>query len=145
MRQAHQVAIAILAIAANTGALADKGGIPGHARHIQSGSDVNAMFRIGERERGIVMDYYAAPAHASHCPPGLAKKGKGCMPPGQARKWRVGHPLGRDIVQYDLPVDLARRLSAPPEGHRYVRVAADILLIALGTAMVVDAIEDIVR
>jgi len=33
--------------------------------------------------------------------------------------------------------------GAPPAGHRYVRVAADILLIAVGTAMVVDAIEDL--
>jgi Ni/Co efflux regulator RcnB len=36
-------------------------------------------------------------------------------------------------------------LGYPPAGHRYVRVAADILLIAVGTGMVVDAIEDIGR
>jgi Ni/Co efflux regulator RcnB len=37
------------------------------------------------------------------------------------------------------------QLGAPPAGHRYVRVATDILLIAVGTGMVVDAIEDLDR
>jgi Ni/Co efflux regulator RcnB len=32
-------------------------------------------------------------------------------------------------------------LGAPPAGHKYIRVAADILLIAVGTRMVIDAIE----
>jgi len=33
----------------------------------------------------------------------------------------------------------------PPAGYRYVRVAADILLIAVGTRMVADAITDLGR
>jgi Ni/Co efflux regulator RcnB len=37
------------------------------------------------------------------------------------------------------------RLPPPPAGHRYVRVAADILLIAVGSSMVIDALEDLVR
>ena len=36
-------------------------------------------------------------------------------------------------------------LGVPPSGYRYVRVASDILLIAVGTRIVVDAIEDLVR
>ena len=36
-------------------------------------------------------------------------------------------------------------LGGPPSGYRYVRVASDILLIAIGTGMVVDAMEDLVR
>ena len=31
----------------------------------------------------------------------------------------------------------------PPSNHRYVHVAADILLIAIGTQMVIDAMENI--
>jgi Ni/Co efflux regulator RcnB len=31
----------------------------------------------------------------------------------------------------------------PPAGYRYVRVAADILLIAIGTGMAIDAIQDV--
>jgi hypothetical protein len=76
---------------------------------------------------------------------GLAKKRNGCMPPGQARKWAVGQPMPRDVVSYSLPSAITVQLGVPPAGHRYVRVASDILLIAIGTGMVVDAIQDLGR
>jgi hypothetical protein len=41
-----------------------------------------------------------------HCPPGLAKKHNGCMPPGQAKKWQIGHQLPREFV--DAIQDLGR-------------------------------------
>ena len=98
-----------------------------------------------ERHREVVRSYYGDRYRAGHCPPGLAKKHNGCMPPGQAKKWRVGYPLPRDVRYYDAPGDIVLRFGIPPEGHRYVRVAADILLIAVGTGMVVDALEDLNR
>ena len=98
-----------------------------------------------ERHREVVRSYYGERYRAGHCPPGLAKKHNGCMPPGQAKKWRVGYPLPRDVRYYDAPGDIVLRFGMPPEGHRYVRVAADILLIAVGTGMVVDALEDLNR
>jgi Ni/Co efflux regulator RcnB len=67
------------------------------------------------------------------------------MPPGQAKKWNVGQPLPQEIVYHELPRELVIKLPQPRAGHRYVRVAADILLIAIGTSMVVDAIEDLGR
>ncbi len=67
------------------------------------------------------------------------------MPPGQAKKWRTGRPLPRDVIYYDVPQRLVVQLGVPPAGHKYVRVASDILLIAVGTAMVVDAIDDLGR
>jgi Ni/Co efflux regulator RcnB len=36
-------------------------------------------------------------------------------------------------------------LGVPPSGHRFVRVAADILLIAVGSGMVIDAMGDLGR
>ena len=102
-------------------------------------------FRFGEQERFAVRDYYGAQARGGKCPPGLAKKRNGCMPPGQAKKWTMGRPLPRDVIYHDLPYDLRVRLPAPPAGHRYVQVAGDVLLIAVGTAMVVDAVQDILR
>ncbi|NMG54564.1 hypothetical protein GPA23_07865 [Aromatoleum aromaticum] len=101
--------------------------------------------RFGDRERVVVREYYSERVRTGSCPPGLAKKGNGCMPPGQAKKWSVGRPLPRDVVFYDLPPAIVVELGVPPRGHRYVRVAADILLIAVGTGMVVDAIEDLGR
>lgn len=76
-----------------------------------------------------------------HCPPGLAKKG--CIPPGQAKKWRRGYPLARGVIFHDLSHRMARHLGRPPAGYRYVRVAQDILMIAVGSGMVVDAVYDL--
>jgi Ni/Co efflux regulator RcnB len=76
--------------------------------------------------------------------PGLAKKHDGCHPPGQAKKWREGELLPHGVIYYDLPYDMVEHMGPPPRGHRYVRVASDILLIAIGTGMVVDAIDDLV-
>lgn len=107
-----------------------------------STTNVNVSISLGAPERTIVRDYYAMPGH---CPPGLAKKGNGCMPPGQAKKWAVGQRLPRDVIYHDVPRDLVVRLPIPPAGQKYVRVAADILLIAVGTGMVMGAIEDLGR
>lgn len=67
------------------------------------------------------------------------------MPPGQAKKWRIGRPLPRGVIYYDLPPPLVVELGVPPRGYRYVRIASDILLIAIGTGLVVDAITDLTR
>lgn len=98
-----------------------------------------------DRQHVVVREYYEREYRGGHCPPGLAKKNNGCMPPGQAKKWSKGRPLPRDVVYYDVPSQLVVQLGAPPAGHKYVRVASDILLIAVGSAMVVDAITDLGR
>src|SRR5882672_1158109 len=98
-----------------------------------------------DRQRVVVREYYVQEHHRGHCPPGLAKKHNVCMPPGQAKKCHVGRPLPREVVYYDVPPALVVQIGAPPSGHRYVRVASDILLIAVGTGMVVDAINDLGR
>ncbi|MDA8255356.1 MAG: RcnB family protein [Betaproteobacteria bacterium] len=98
-----------------------------------------------QQQHVMVRDYYAEHYRGRGCPPGLAKKNNGCMPPGQAKKWRVGHPLPRDVIYYDVPSALVIQIGPPPAGHRYVRVAGDILMIAIGTGLVVDAIADLGR
>lgn len=100
---------------------------------------------FGDPQRRAVHDYYAPQVQAGHCPPGLAKKHNGCLPPGQAKQWAMGQRLPAGVMTYPVPADLQVRLGPPPSGHQFVRVAADILLIAVGTGMVVDAIEDLSR
>jgi len=100
---------------------------------------------FGEPQRVVVREYYGESHKSGHCPPGLAKKHNGCMPPGQAKKWQMGKPLPRDVVYYEVPQTLVVKIGVPPSGYRYVRVAGDILMIAVGTAMVVDAIQDLGR
>lgn len=115
---------------------------PGRHEGADLNLSLNAYF--GNQHRDIVNGYYNSQFRAGKCPPGLAKKNNGCQPPGQAKKWKVGYPLG-GLPYYRLPGDLIRRLGVPPVGHEYVRVGADILLIAIGTGMVIDAIEDLGR
>jgi len=111
----------------------------------RGGMDVRVSVQFNARQQEIVREYYGKEFKDGRCPPGLAKKRNGCMPPGQAKKWRRGMPLPRDVVFYDLPPKLVVEIGLPPAGHRYVRVASDILLIAVGTGMVIDAIEDLNR
>jgi Ni/Co efflux regulator RcnB len=118
----------------------DKGPDKGEARvKISIGS------HFGDRERSAVRDYYTRETRGGHCPPGLAKKNNGCMPPGQAKKWQLGQVLPRDVIYYDLSPRLSVEIGVPPPGYKFVRVASDILMIAVGTGLVVDAINDLGR
>jgi len=107
--------------------------------------DVKVGGYFGDQQRVVVREYYGKQYSAGRCPPGLAKKNNGCMPPGQAKKWAIGQPLPRDVVFYPVPNAVVVQLGAPPAGHKYVRVASDILLIAIGSSMIVDAIQDLGR
>ena len=98
---------------------------------------------FSDRHRMVIREYYGGQFRGGKCPPGLAKKHNGCMPPGQAKKWHVGQPLPREVVYYRVPPALVVKLPPPRAGERYVRVAADILLIAAGTGMVIDAVRDL--
>jgi hypothetical protein len=101
--------------------------------------------RFHDDFRARVNVYYGEQFRRGHCPPGLARKHNGCVPPGHARRWEQGRSLPRDVVYAPLPRELLIQLPPPPLDHKYVRVASDVLLISVGTAIVVDAIEDIGR
>jgi len=123
--------------------LAEKPEWAGQGKGHGKGKQKHKHFDDGKRSH--IHSYYEEEFRGGHCPPGLAKKRNGCMPPGQAKKWRMGQPLPREVVIYDLPPALVVRIGVPPSGYKYVRVASDILLIAVGTRMVADAITDLGR
>ena len=121
-----------------------------HGKNQKHGRDDRTTARVevrfGEPQHAAVHGWYVKQIEAGHCPPGLAKKHNGCLPPGQAKKrWAVGRPLPREVIFYDLPPPLVVELGPPPLGYRYARVANDVLLLAIGTGMVVDAITDLGR
>jgi len=103
------------------------------------------QYRFNDTQRTEIRNYYAEQIRSGRCPPGLAKKNNGCQPPGQAKKWAVGRALPPDVIYYSVPPRLTIHLGTPPTGHRFVRVATDILLIAIGTGIVIDAIESLDR
>lgn len=108
-------------------------------KHDRQDLKIGGFFR--DQQRTVVRDYYGTQYRSGHCPPGLAKKNNGCMPPGQAKKWAVGQPLSRDVTVYSVPLTLSRSLGTPPSGYKYVRVASDILLLTLGSNVIVDALQ----
>jgi len=149
------IAAAIAASLATFPALSDKpswagggneGDHPGKGKGKGKGHrDDGGGRHFEDRHRVVVHDYYDKEYRSGHCPPGLAKKHNGCMPPGQAKKWKIGQPLPRDVIFYDLPPPLVVQIGAPPPGYRYVRVAGDILMLAIATGIVVDVIRDLGR
>lgn len=114
-------------------------------RRANDGPSAGKRVHFEDRHRVIVREYYVEQFRSGRCPPGLAKKHNGCMPPGQAKKWQIGRPLPRDVIFYEVPQPLVLQIGAPPSGYRYVRVASDILMIAIGTGIIVDAIQDLGR
>lgn len=107
-------------------------------------SQGNGPAGFAPNDRTVIQNYFAAPTSGPNCPPGLAKKNNGCMPPGQAKQYTIGRALPAGVVMYPLPGNLVGRL-APPPGYQYMRVGSDILMLAIGTNMVVSALENMVR
>lgn len=111
--------------------------------HDKKSDAFNLNVYFNNEQRKVIRNYYVEEYHRGHCPAGLAKKNNGCIPlPRSTKKWRKGYPLPRNVIYYDLPSAVVLQLGRPPEGHRYIRVATDILLMAVGTGMIVDAIQD---
>jgi Ni/Co efflux regulator RcnB len=94
------------------------------------------------RFRGLARDYYVRSYANDRCPSGLSRRGAVCVP-SHARAWNRGKPLPRNVIYYDLPARLLVQLPPPPIGYRYARVGGDILMLAIGTGLVVDALMDI--
>lgn len=58
------------------------------------------------------------------CPPGLAKKNNGCLPPGQAKKLQIGQryvsDYGYDRYAYNrIPSDLRQQYGLDPYNNYY--------------------------
>lgn len=95
-----------------------------------------------EQQRIIVRQYYTTNyGNGKKCPPGLAKKQNGCMPPGQVRYWQVGQPIPRNVTVYSVPQPVIQLLPPAPYGYRYARVGSDIVLVQQQNNLIVDIIK----
>ena len=131
-----------LLLAGAPGALAEKKPKPPKGKK-EAGVSVTVTFTTQQRDaaRGWYLEKYGR----GNCPPGLAKKGNGCLPPGQAKKrYAIGQPLPPGIVYGPVPPELSVRIGPPPAGHLYVTLDGDLLKLAVGTLLVVDAIDGLV-
>src|SRR5690348_15780612 len=78
---------------------------PGQAQPMPApapGGSVSVSVSIGAPDQIAIRQYYGQQATQGFCPPGLAKKNNGCMPPGQAKKWAIGQPLPVGVAYYPL-------------------------------------------
>ena len=121
-----------------------KGQSKGDAKGKAQDTHVTVVFN--DTQRGDVRAYFVNTYGRGNCPPGLAKKNNGCLPPGQAKKrYVVGQRLPTGIVVVDLPRELSIRIGAAPAGYRYGIVDGDLVKLAIGTMLVVDAIDGFIR
>lgn len=105
---------------------------------------VGAYFNDSQREAARA--YYAQQyGRGKSCPPGLAKKNNGCMPPGQAKKWAVGQPVPAGVTVYSVPQPVIMQLPPAPYGYRYARIGNDIVLVQQQNNIIVDIIVDLLR
>jgi len=120
------------------------GGPPSYSTSGSHSSGGQQGYVVSDRDRTTTYSYYRTEYSAGRCPPGLAKKDNGCLPPGQAKKqWEMGRPLPREVYYEELPPTLLRQLSPAPSGYQYVRVANDVLMMAIGTRMIAGAVADL--
>jgi Ni/Co efflux regulator RcnB len=109
-------------------------------RHVEARQGAYFTDHHREEVRRYYVEHYGG--HRA-CPPGLAKKHNGCMPPGQARRWEMGRPVPRDVVVYAVPQPVLTMLPAAPVGYRYERVGGDIVLMHVSDRLVVDVMLNI--
>ena len=97
---------------------------------------------FNDQQRTYVREYYTTNyGEGKRCPPGLAKKNNGCLPPGQVRNWVVGQPIPRNVTIYSVAPPVIRMLPPAPYGYRYARLGGDIVLVQQQNNIVVDIIQ----
>ena len=102
--------------------------------------EIKAGAYFNEQHRARVREYYVKQyGDGRHCPPGLAKKHNGCMPPGQAH-WDVGQRLPAGVTVYSVPQPVLVYLPTAPYGYRYHRIGNDIVLVQIQGNLIVDII-----
>ena len=76
-----------------------------------------------DADRAAYNTYWVETYGRGKCPPGLAKKHNGCLPPGQAKKrYVVGQPLPPVVVVERVPTVLVPRLRTAPPGYFFFSV-----------------------
>src|SRR5688572_24113722 len=109
------LAVAVVAVGlAVSPAFAEKGG-KGKGKSKGKGKDKDAVVVVdrdggrpvvvfADRDRDFVRSYWVETYGRGNCPPGLAKKNRRCLPPGQFKKrYVVGRPLARTVAIQPLP------------------------------------------
>lgn len=118
-----------------------------HGKAKSHGSTAAATVKVGfsVHQRDSARGWFGESYGRGKCPPGLEKKKNGCLPPGQAKKrYTVGLPLPPGLPRLPPPPALLKRIGPPPAGHEFIMLDGDLVQLAIGTALVVDAVQALV-
>ena len=158
------IALAIVSLLVSAPALSkgkdeDHGNGNGKGKHSQKNEDkeerkaekrerkeIQPGTYFNDQQRTYVREYYVQNySSGKKCPPGLAKKNNGCMPPGQAKNWVVGQPVPSGVTVYSVPQPVIRQLPPAPYGYRYVLIGGDVVLVQQQNNLIVDIIVGLLR
>ena len=104
--------------------------------------DIKQGAYFNDQQRVFARQYYTTTyKDGKRCPPGLAKKNNGCLPPGQVRNWAVGQPVPTNVTVYSVAQPVIRMLPPAPVGYRYARLGNDIVLVQQQNNIIVDIIQ----
>ena len=135
--------IVVGALLSPLSSFADK---PGKSKGKSKGQDAQVAVTFTATERDAAQAYFVEKHGRGGCPPGLAKKENGCLPPGQAKKrYTVGQVLPKGVPTQPPPAELSIGIGAPPAGYMYIVLDGDLVKLAVGTMLVVDAIDGLVH
>lgn len=115
------IVVGVTAFAFTTAGVAKpNNGRGGQAKEHSAKSKDRSEFRIDGQRPGRLF------ALDGNCPPGLAKRDNGCLPPGQAKKvYDVGERYNRNfgtVWSYDqLPLDLRQQYQLDADDRYYYR------------------------
>lgn len=101
-----------------------------------NGDAVSVAITMADR---LIIRQYLQDDLRSKCPPGLAKKQNGCLPPGIAKKYHMGQELPSSVRYKSLPSNILSRLHPMP-GYQFVQVDRDVLLVTEASKKVIDAV-----
>ena len=146
MRRLGALVLALSLAGSMTLSAQGKGKAKGKGNDNGKAPDTHVAVVFSETQRGAVHTYFVDTYGRGNCPPGLAKKNNGCLPPGQAKKrYTVGQRLPNGVVLVELPAALSTRIGVAPAGYRYGLIDGDLVKLAIGSMLVVDAIDGLVR
>lgn len=141
---------AAASMAAGMPALAKPGKGQGHAAHAKGKSSVHTTHRVTRLDRngnGILdsRERRADRYGANNCPPGLARKNNGCLPPGQAKKlFTQGQrlPAGYNFYSNYRDIPVAYRSRVPfDDSYRYIYRDDTVYVVDRSTRLVTRVID----
>lgn len=123
------ILVGVAAFAVGTPAVAQHGNGHGKQGKAQSSKGHGKAHAKSHRDH-VVTTRNGSPLYAfnarGNCPPGLAKKNTGCLPPGQAKKmYNVGQRYDRNFgnawTYNQIPTDLRSRYDFDRDDRYYYR------------------------